>query len=675
MLTRQRALSAVIRVAAAVSLIGVAATAQPVAAIATACTGTTAPTSGSGLSWLAVGTWSTNLVPTASDDVCLPAGSEIVEVDITTAAVAKSITIGAGAKLVVKGSGSFSDPPTTLTVTNNVTNAGTIQIGTGTASHAQASLNLTSGTLTNTGTIVTAGFGNNLNANLDNQASGTVNDAFPLGMAKVNGVISNSGTWTVNGQTDIGNVQSFTMAAGTVSGSAIFHVAGGIFDHTGGTVTATTHLENVVLKPEATSGSATVKVVGVSSTLGSNISANDTVVIEGGFVSTDGLLNSSADWVNNGTIRLSSSSASKTAKLLFAAGKALTNNGTIETASGSGGNARVISANLINNGTMNINYDTDFVQASATLIQNSGTTTIQKANVLDPDPTLDLTGSAGTFDLAGGMLKGTGALTGQLQNDGGTVAPGSSPGVLTVTGNFTQAAGGTLAMEIGGTTAGSESDRLVVTGSASLAGTLALTPIFSFVPDLSFDYDFLTYGSLGGDFTTVTGTNAGGGKTYVVSHPASAMKLTVVAAPVTRQPDGQIALGSGSFSGNNIYNADGTSQSKSKTATAGTKVTFSIKIQNDGTGAKDKFKVHATGAAATGYTIVCKKGTTNITTAVVNGTYTTGKIAVGASITIKCSVTIGSTATHGSHVDRLITLTSFNDAAQKDAVKLTVGRT
>ncbi len=393
-------------------------------------------------------------------------------------------------------------------MTNNVTNAGTIQIGTGTVGHFAALLSVTSGTLTNTGTIVTAGIGNNLFANLVNQASGTINDAFPVFMGKVNGVYTNNGTWTVTGQTDISQAQSFTMAGGSIAGSAIFHVtgaAGGIFDHTGGTITATTNVENVSLKPRSSSGSATIRVVRSATTLGSDISVNDTVAIVGGFNSDDGVLTSTVSRVNNGTVRMTSISGSKTAKLIFT-GATLTNNGTIDVPVASATNpintgpTRFIQGNLINNGTININYGTKFPTPAATLVQNSGTTTVAGGI------TLDLTGSAGTFDLAGGIFKGTGTLTGQLQNDGGTVAPGDSPGVLTVT-NFTQGPGGTLAMEIGGVTVGSENDRLVVTGTANLGGTLALTPIFGFVPDLSFDYDVLTSGSQVGTFATVTGTN------------------------------------------------------------------------------------------------------------------------------------------------------------------------
>jgi fibronectin-binding autotransporter adhesin len=668
--TRQRAFNLAIRVAATISLIGVAAATQPGVALATGCTNSWNTTSGTG-AWTHSANWSV-AVPLATEDVCLPTGSETVELDGTIVAVAKTISIGAGATLVLKGTGAVAID-TTLTVANGVTNAGTIQIGS--AAHTRAAtLAVSSGVLTNTGTIVTAGSQNNLNANVDNQASGTINDAFPLEMIKVNGVYTNNGTWTVTGQTEISNVQSFTMAGGSIAGSAIFHVTGGAsgtFDHTGGTITATTNVENVSLKPRSSSGSGTLKVVRSATTLGSDISVNDTVVIDGGFASDDGVLTSTVDRTNNGTIRLTSMSGSKTAKLIFT-GATLTNNGTIETPVASASNPvntgpdRFIQGNVINNGTININYGTKFPTPSATFIQNSGTT--------DLEANLNLTGSAGTLDLAGGTLKGTGTLTGQLQNDGGTVAPGNSPGVLTVT-DFTQGAGGTLAMEVGGTIVGSEDDRLVVTGNASLGGTLALTPLFGFVPDLSFDYDVLTSGSQGGTFATVTGTNVGGGETFVVSYSGTAVNLTAIAPSITRRPDGQIAIGSGSLAGNNVYNTDGTGQSKSKTGTAGTKVTFTLRIENDGTGAKDKFKVHATGLPVSGYTIVFKRGTTNITLAVVNDTYTTGKIAVGAHITIKVTVTITSGAAHAGHVDRLVTLTSVNDTGQTDAVKLTVGRT
>jgi len=100
-----------------------------------------------------------------------------------------------------------------------------------------------------------------------------------------------------------------------------------------------------------------------------------------------------------------------------------------------------------------------------------------------------------------------------------------------------------------------------------------------------------------------------------------------------------------------------------------------VRIQNDGSGSSDQYKVHATGANVAGYTVKFKKGTTNITTAVVNGTYTTPSIAVGSYKTIKCIVTISSSAAHGSSISRLVTATSVNDSGAQDAVKAVVGRT
>ncbi len=80
-----RVLRILLRVAAAASLIGVAATAQPGAALAAACKN--APTSGT-VDWTTGATWG-GTAPIATDDVCLPAGTETVNVDNTLIAVAQ----------------------------------------------------------------------------------------------------------------------------------------------------------------------------------------------------------------------------------------------------------------------------------------------------------------------------------------------------------------------------------------------------------------------------------------------------------------------------------------------------------------------------------------------------------------------------------------------------------
>ena len=57
----------------------------------------------------------------------------------------------------------------------------------------------------------------------------------------------------------------------------------------------------------------------------------------------------------------------------------------------------------------------------------------------------------GTIDVQEGTVQGSGTVGGSLVNTSGTVAPGNSPGTLTVDGDFSQAAGGTLAIELAGT--------------------------------------------------------------------------------------------------------------------------------------------------------------------------------------------------------------------------------
>lgn len=72
---------------------------------------------------------------------------------------------------------------------------------------------------------------------------------------------------------------------------------------------------------------------------------------------------------------------------------------------------------------------------------------------------------------AGGTIAGSGSLPSLTMN--GTLSPGNSPGTLTVNGNLVLNAGSTYVAEVQGAVA----DRVAVTGTAALAGTLRLVPL------------------------------------------------------------------------------------------------------------------------------------------------------------------------------------------------------
>jgi hypothetical protein len=85
-----------------------------------------------------------------------------------------------------------------------------------------------------------------------------------------------------------------------------------------------------------------------------------------------------------------------------------------------------------------------------------------------------LKGDGGTFSFTGGALSAeTVGFT--LVNDGGTIAPGESPGMTHVMGDLVLNSG-VLEIEAGGTVMG-EYDQLVVDGETTLGGTLRLVPI------------------------------------------------------------------------------------------------------------------------------------------------------------------------------------------------------
>ena len=117
---------------------------------------------------------------------------------------------------------------------------------------------------------------------------------------------------------------------------------------------------------------------------------------------------------------------------------------------------------------LNSNTDVD-VASGATLEFNNQFNLNGNTLTKTGDGTLNinnrLISDGGTVIGLAGTLGGSGIVHGGVNNLGGTVAPGNSPGILTVDGNYTQDAGGTLALEIGGLMPGEQHDKLVVNGT------------------------------------------------------------------------------------------------------------------------------------------------------------------------------------------------------------------
>lgn len=124
------------------------------------------------------------------------------------------------------------------------------------------------------------------------------------------------------------------------------------------------------------------------------------------------------------------------------------------------------------------------------------------------------------------MLKGAGIINGNVVNNG-VVAPGNSPGKLTINGNFTQSSSGALQIEVASPTS---FDELVVSGQASLAGALQVVSFDGYQFQFGDQFAFLQAGSITGSFDSITVANSGifrgrflvdGGEGSVVIAPAS----------------------------------------------------------------------------------------------------------------------------------------------------------
>ena len=170
-------------------------------------------------------------------------------------------------------------------------------------------------------------------------------------------------------------------------------------------------------------------------------------------------------------------------------------------------------------------------------------------------------------------------------------------------------------------------------------------------------------GSPRGPKVTATATTPDG-STSMFSSPRS--------VPAARRPDGRIRRGTGVLVGDDVYNTTGVGQTRSGARPAGGTITFGVSIQNDGP--SDRFRIVARGTATPGYAVAYFRGTTDITSAVVAGTYATPVLAAHGTFLITVRVKVRSSAAVGSTVTRSLTATSVNEPARQDTVRCIVKR-
>ncbi|MCP4212525.1 MAG: hypothetical protein GY764_13760, partial [Halieaceae bacterium] len=217
--------------------------------------------------------------------------------------------------------------------------------------------------------------------------------------------------------------------------------------------------------------------------------------IESGFQAGYGRLTVANGFSNAGEIEIIQQNYTSYTPVFTVSQGALNNaDGSIETS----GNGFVLSANILNNGIFSVNnlkltHGGEFIQQTGVFEVFEGKE-YEAAALNDP------------MSIQGGVLRGAGLVDAEVEvgdlSGNGAVAPGFSADLLTIDhlGLFGT---GSIDIELGGTTANTEYDRLVLTGPLVLDGILNVSLINEFEPSAGDSFTIIEGAtSLTGDFNT-----------------------------------------------------------------------------------------------------------------------------------------------------------------------------
>lgn len=189
-----------------------------------------------------------------------------------------------------------------------------------------------------------------------------------------------------------------------------------------------------------------------------------------------------------------------------------------------------------NAGDVTLIGDSQFPQFDS-MVTNSGTLRLLEGRGFRAQ---DVFTNSGTFELDGGEFRSGkntntgqwtawGLISGGLTNRG-TLTPEAASEALRITGNCSQTSTGTLEIVIGGRS-DSQFSRLIVGGTATLAGKLKITLSNGFVPSRGDSFQILTGKSRTGVFSQIDGAQLGNGL-YVNAIYTSTAVLLVVGDPM-----------------------------------------------------------------------------------------------------------------------------------------------
>jgi len=338
---------------------------------------------------------------------------------------------------------------------------------------------------------------------------------------------------------------SLDLSGGLFGGNGLVNVLGS-FNWTGGTLTGTGQLDLTSATGGSINGTVTQSGMAITTPF-TNIASGATYNLSGGSLTAV----SSANLADGSTFNINGGD--------FTSGGAVTIDGDLNWSSGSvtsggvvtigntgtvtiSGDNTLIATSIINNGIFKKTGGTGTSQLNigsftntGNVFSNSGTLAFG-ANYTQTAGQLILSGGnvqASSILLNGGLLGGAGLIVGNVTNNA-TVRPGFSPGDISITGNYTQGSAGVLLMETAGTTIGAY-DRLLVTGTASLDGTLDIIPITPYDGNavIGDSFDFITAGTINGSFSSIL---TAAGYEYSTSIFGGVFTAQTTAIPSTTAP-------------------------------------------------------------------------------------------------------------------------------------------